>query len=106
MLPTMLPLPTGEGRGEGEQIVRIPEGCDFCNRHSAVVPLCGISDFDLRVSAFACVHVAGTMRCKTSAAKNKAMNTALSGRGASAAASQSTNTIPANNHETVCPILG
>ena len=24
-LPTMLPLPEGEGRGEGEQIVRIPE---------------------------------------------------------------------------------
>src|SRR5436190_65134 len=28
-LPTMLPLPEGEGRGEGEQSARIPERCDF-----------------------------------------------------------------------------
>ena len=28
----MLPLPEGEGRGEGEQSVRIPERCDFSNR--------------------------------------------------------------------------
>src|SRR6266481_8091228 len=30
--PMMLPLPEGEGRGEGERIVRTPERCDFCNR--------------------------------------------------------------------------
>src|SRR6267142_971412 len=34
-LPTMLPLPEGEGRGEGKWSVRIPERCDFCNRLSA-----------------------------------------------------------------------
>src|SRR5438094_6414 len=31
-IPAMLPLPEGEGRGEGEQIVQIPDRCDLCNR--------------------------------------------------------------------------
>src|SRR6266478_5759245 len=31
-LPMILPLPEGEGRGEGERIVRRSERCDFCNR--------------------------------------------------------------------------
>src|SRR5437763_118183 len=31
-LPMILPLPEGEGRGEGERMVRTPERCDFCNR--------------------------------------------------------------------------
>ena len=31
-LPTMLPLPEGEGRGEGERIVRTPERC-HCYNH-------------------------------------------------------------------------
>src|SRR5712691_7971067 len=36
--PRFLPLPEGEGRGvgrgEGERSVRVPEGCNFCNRLS------------------------------------------------------------------------
>ena len=42
-LPAILPLPEGEGRGEGEQIVRTPETCDFWNR---------LSDFGFRISDF------------------------------------------------------
>src|SRR6266566_6598220 len=48
-LATMLALLEGEGRGEGEQIVRIPDGSDFCNRLSDFGFL---SDFGIRVSDF------------------------------------------------------
>ncbi len=49
----MLPLPEGEGRGEGERIVRTPERCDFCNRlpkSEQDRKRWGSSDFDLRAS--------------------------------------------------------
>src|SRR5713101_7231777 len=47
--PTMLPLPEGEGRGEGEQSVRIPDTCDFRNRLPAFLI---VSDFVIRISDF------------------------------------------------------
>src|SRR5216684_2575307 len=47
-LPMMLPLPEGEGRGELEQSVRIPESRDFCNR---------LSDFGFRISDFIVVFM-------------------------------------------------
>src|SRR5216117_1862351 len=34
-LPMRPPLPEGEGRGEGERTVDIPERCDFRNRRSS-----------------------------------------------------------------------
>src|SRR5438552_18850821 len=38
-LPTLFPLPEGEGWGEGERIVRIPEMVDCCNPLSVFVAL-------------------------------------------------------------------
>jgi hypothetical protein len=35
-LPWMLPLPEGEGGGEGERIVRMRVRCNFCNRLTSI----------------------------------------------------------------------
>jgi hypothetical protein len=61
----LLPLPEGEGRGEGEQSARVPKRCDSCNRLSdfGFPPAFGprISDF-FRPSTFGFRISLGTFR--------------------------------------------